>query len=171
MNEAVVVDNLVKEYRLYDSSFSRLKEALSFGRKSYHRSFRALDGVSFRLPSGKALGVIGENGAGKSTLLKVLAGTSMSTGGSVTIKGTVASLLELGTGFHQEFTGRSNIYLAAQVQGFKLAQIEEKIDSIIDFAELGDYIDQPVRTYSSGMVMRLGFAVATAIDPDVLIID
>lgn len=171
MNDAVVVDNLVKEYRLYNSSFSRLKEALSFGRKSYHRSFRALDGVSFRLPSGKALGVIGENGAGKSTLLKVLAGTSMSTGGTVTIKGTVASLLELGTGFHQEFTGRSNIYLAAQVQGFKLAQIEEKIDSIIDFAELGDYIDQPVRTYSSGMVMRLGFAVATAIDPDVLIID
>jgi len=171
MHDAVVVDNLVKEYRLYNSSFSRLKEALSFGRKKYHRAFRALDGVSFRLPSGQALGVIGENGAGKSTLLKVLAGTSMSTGGSVTIQGSVASLLELGTGFHQEFTGRSNIYLAAQVQGFKLAQIEEKIDSIIEFAELGDYIDQPVRTYSSGMVMRLGFSVATAIDPDVLIID
>jgi len=171
MPNAVVVDNLVKEYRLYDSSFSRLREAMWFGTKSFHRAHRALDGVSFELPAGRALGVIGENGAGKSTLLKVLAGTTMATSGDVSIQGNVASLLELGTGFHQEFTGRSNIYLASQVQGFKLAQIEEKIDSIIAFAELGEYIDQPVRTYSSGMVMRLGFSVATAIDPDVLIID
>ena len=171
MQHALVVDALVKEYRIYDTSFARLREALSFGKARYHRAYRALDAVSFSVPKGKALGVIGENGAGKSTLLKILAGTTEATSGSYTVDGTVASLLELGTGFHSEFTGRDNIYLAAQVQGFKLKQIEEKVDSIIEFAELGEYIDQPVRTYSSGMVMRLGFSVATAIDPDVLIID
>ena len=169
--DAVVVDGLTKEYRIYDTSFARVKEMLSFGRKQHHRSYRALDAVSFSVPRGRALGVIGENGAGKSTLLKILAGTTESTGGDYTINGTVASLLELGTGFHSEFTGRDNIYLAAQVQGFKLAEIEDKVDSIIEFAELGEYIDRPVRTYSSGMVMRLGFSVATAIDPEVLIID
>ena len=123
------------------------------------------------MPKGKALGIIGENGAGKSTLLKVLAGTSMATGGRHIVHGKVASLLELGTGFHSEFSGRANIYLAAQVLGFSLDEVKGRIDEIVDFAELGAYIDQPVRTYSSGMVMRLGFSVATAIDPDVLIID
>lgn len=168
---AVVVDRLVKEYRIYDTSFARLKEAFSFGKKRYHRPYRALDEVSFEIKRGKALGIIGENGAGKSTLLKILAGTTEATSGSCTLHGNVASLLELGTGFHSEFTGRDNIYLAAQVQGFRLKEIEEKVDDIIAFADLGSYIDQPVRTYSSGMVMRLGFSVATAIDPEVLIID
>lgn len=168
---AVTVKDLVKEYRMYSSSFDRLKEGLSFGRKKFHSSYRALDGVTFELPRGKALGVIGENGAGKSTLLKVLAGTSMATSGVHQVNGTVASLLELGTGFHSEFDGRANIFLAAQVLGFSLKEVNSKIDEIVEFAELGEYIDKPVRTYSSGMVMRLGFAVATAIDPEVLIID
>ncbi len=169
--DAVVVDKLSKDYRIYPGSFARLKEALTFGRRSYHKRYRALDEVSFNVPRGKALGIIGENGAGKSTLLKMLAGTSLPTSGSFAIHGSVSSLLELGTGFHAEFTGRANIWLAAQVQGYLKRDIEKKLPGIIEFAELGEYIDRPVRTYSSGMVMRLGFSVATAIDPEVLIID
>jgi ABC-type polysaccharide/polyol phosphate transport system ATPase subunit len=168
---AIVVENLSKDYRIYPSSFARIKEIASFGKRDYHKKFSALRNIDLVVPPGRSLGVIGENGAGKSTLLKVLAGTTIPSGGKFTIHGKVASLLELGTGFHSDFTGRNNIYLAAQVQGFKLAQIEQKIDSIIEFAELGEFIDRPIRTYSSGMVMRLGFSVATAIDPDVLIID
>lgn len=168
---SIVVRDLKKEYRIYPGSFARFKEAMLLGKRKFHMAHRALDGVSFEVEKGRALGIIGENGAGKSTLLKILAGTTLPTGGSFEIRGSVASLLELGTGFHAEFTGRDNIFLAAQVQGFKKAEIAEKVDGIIKFAELGDYIDQPVRTYSSGMVMRLGFSVATAIDPEVLIID
>jgi ABC-type polysaccharide/polyol phosphate transport system ATPase subunit len=169
--DAVVAEHLSKQYRLYPGSVARLKEALSFGRRQYHTRHQALDDVSFVVPKGRALGIVGENGAGKSTLLKILAGTTLPTEGRFAINGSVSSLLELGTGFHSEFTGRANIYLSGQVQGFSRREIEEKIDGIIEFAELGSYIDQPVRTYSSGMVMRLGFSVATAIDPDVLIID
>lgn len=169
--DAVVVENLGKEYRLYQGSIARVKETFSFGLKQYHTKFRALDDVSFRVPEGRALGIIGENGAGKSTLLKILAGTTLATKGTYKINGTVASLLELGAGFHSEFTGRANIHLSGQVLGFSKKEIEERMDEIIEFAELGDYIDQPVRTYSSGMIMRLGFSVATAIDPEVLIID
>jgi ABC-type polysaccharide/polyol phosphate transport system ATPase subunit len=171
MDDAVVAEHVSKEYRLYPGSIARVREALSLRRRTYHTKHRALDDVSFRLPRGRALGIIGENGAGKSTLLKILAGTTLPTAGHFGIHGTVASLLELGTGFHSEFTGRANIYLAGQVSGFTRREIEGKIDSIVEFAELGHYIDQPVRTYSSGMVMRLGFSVATAIDPEVLIID
>jgi ABC-type polysaccharide/polyol phosphate transport system ATPase subunit len=171
MDDAVVAEHVCKEYRLYPGSIARVREALSFRRRTYHTKHRALDDVSFRVPRGRALGIIGENGAGKSTLLKILAGTTLPTSGHFGIHGTVSSLLELGTGFHSEFTGRANIYLAGQVSGFSRRDIEGKIDSIVEFAELGAYIDQPVRTYSSGMVMRLGFSVATAIDPEVLIID
>ncbi|MHC4844971.1 MAG: ABC transporter ATP-binding protein [Planctomycetota bacterium] len=169
--DAVVVENLGKEYRLYPGSIARLKETFSFGMKQYHTKFQALNDVSFTVPQGRALGIIGENGAGKSTLLKILAGTTLATAGKYEINGTVASLLELGAGFHSEFTGRANIYLSGQVLGFSKKKIEESMEEIIEFAELGDYIDQPVRTYSSGMIMRLGFSVATAIDPEVLIID
>ena len=168
---AAVAEHLSKEYRLYPNSIARVKEALSFGRRQYHTRHRALDDVSFTVPQGSALGIVGENGAGKSTLLKILAGTTLPSSGRFAINGTVSSLLELGTGFHADFTGRANIVLSAQVQGFTRREIESKIGGIVDFAELGDYIDQPVRTYSSGMIMRLGFSVATAIDPEVLIID
>ena len=169
--DAVVAEHVSKEYRLYPGSIARVREALSLRRRKYHTRHQALDDVSFRVPRGRALGIIGENGAGKSTLLKILAGTTLPTAGHFAINGTVSSLLELGTGFHAEFTGRANIRLAGQVSGFSRRDIDAKIDSIIEFAELGPYIDQPVRTYSSGMVMRLGFSVATAIDPEVLIID
>ncbi|MED5330941.1 MAG: ABC transporter ATP-binding protein [Planctomycetota bacterium] len=170
-DSGVVVSNLSKTYKLYPGSMARLKELVSPTKKRYHEPFEALTDISFEVAPGRALGVIGENGAGKSTLLKILAGTTLPTSGSFGLSGAVSSLLELGTGFHSEFTGRANIYLAAQVQGFSRAAIEEKIDSIVEFAELGDFIDQPIRTYSSGMIMRLGFSVATAIDPEVLIID
>ncbi|HTE04990.1 MAG TPA: ABC transporter ATP-binding protein [Planctomycetota bacterium] len=169
--DAVTVEHLGKEYRLYDGSIARFKEALFLGKKKFHRTHSALNDVSFTVPQGRALGIIGENGAGKSTLLKIVAGTTQATSGRFAIHGSVSSLLELGTGFHAEFTGRANIFLAGQVSGFSRREIEAKVDGIIEFAELGKYIDQPVRTYSSGMIMRLGFAVATAIDPEVLIID
>jgi ABC-type polysaccharide/polyol phosphate transport system ATPase subunit len=169
--DAVVARHISKEYRLYPGSVARMKEFFAFGRRDYHTKHLALDDVNFEVPDGRALGIIGENGAGKSTLLKILAGTTLPTRGSFEIRGTVSSLLELGAGFHTEFTGRANIYLSAQVLGFTRREIEQKIDGIIDFAELGSYIEQPVRTYSSGMVMRLGFSIATAIDPEVLIID
>jgi ABC-type polysaccharide/polyol phosphate transport system ATPase subunit len=168
---AVVVRGVGKKYKIYDSPFQRIREGLSFGKKRFHKEVWALQGVDLEVPHGKALGIIGSNGAGKSTLLKILAGTTLPTVGSFRLAGKVASLLELGTGFHSEFTGRDNIFLNASVMGFSRAETRARLDQIIDFTELGHFIDQPVRTYSSGMIMRLGFSVATAIDPDVLIID
>ena len=168
---AVTAEGLSKKYKIYPTSFSRIKEGFYFGRKAFHTPVWALRDVTVEVLKGRALGLIGANGAGKSTFLKILAGTTMPTLGSFRMNGKVASLLELGTGFHSEFTGRANIYLSGSVQGFSRKEIEEKIDGILEFAELGHFIDQPIRTYSSGMVMRLGFSMATAIDPDILIID
>lgn len=168
---SVYTRGLSKKYKVYASPFRRVKEALTFGRRIFHKEVWALQDVNIELQPGKALGVIGSNGAGKSTLLKILSGTTLATSGTFKTRGKVASLLELGTGFHTEFTGRDNIFLNASVMGFSKKEIEGKLDSIIEFTELGHFIDQPVRTYSSGMIMRLGFSVATAIDPDVLIID
>lgn len=167
----IVARNITKTYKIYPTSFSRIKEALFFGTRQFHQPIMALSDVTLEVERGKALGLIGSNGAGKSTFLKVLAGTTMPTSGSFEMNGKVASLLELGTGFHTEFSGRDNIYLSGSVQGFTKKEIHEKIGEILDFAELGDFIDQPIRTYSSGMVMRLGFSMATAIDPEILIID
>jgi ABC-type polysaccharide/polyol phosphate transport system ATPase subunit len=168
---AVSARGLGKKYKIYPSPFHRIKEGLMFGRRACHTPVWALRGVDFDLPRGKALGIIGSNGAGKSTLLKILAGTTVATEGGFTCNGKVASLLELGTGFHSEFTGRDNIYLNASVMGFTRKETDARIGEIIEFTELGSFIDQPVRVYSSGMVMRLGFSVATAIDPEILIID
>jgi len=167
----VAARDLSKKYKIYASPFQRIKEGLSFGRKICHKEVWALKGVSFEVLPGRALGVVGSNGAGKSTLLKILSGTTLPTTGSFHMADRVASLLELGTGFHTEFTGRDNIFLNASVMGFTRKEIRDKLPGIIEFSELGSAIDQPVRTYSSGMVMRLGFSVATAIDPDVLIVD
>ena len=169
--KAVVVQGLGKKYKIYNSPFQRIKEGLCFGKKAFHRPVWALRGVDIDMEPGHSLGIIGSNGAGKSTFLKILAGTTLPSEGSYHLDGKVASLLELGTGFHTEFTGRDNIFLNASVMGFSRKETRARLDEIIDFTELGDAIDQPVRTYSSGMVMRLGFSVATAIDPDVLIID
>jgi ABC-type polysaccharide/polyol phosphate transport system ATPase subunit len=168
---AVEVENISKKYKIYPTSFSRIKEALYFGRKLFHSPIWALRDITLEVPRGTALGLIGANGAGKSTLLKILAGTTLPSSGRFEMHGKVSSLLELGTGFHPDFSGRQNIYLNGAVQGFSRREIDQKIGGIMEFAELGDFIDQPIRTYSSGMVMRLGFSMATAIDPEILIID
>jgi len=166
---AIEVEGLTKHYRVYLKPFDRLKEAVT--RRPSHELVEALSEVSFQVPLGDTLGIIGENGAGKSTLLKILAGTVLPTSGSVTKRGRIAALLELGSGFHPEFSGRRNIYLNAALLGLNEKEIQEREESIIKFAELEDVIERPVRTYSSGMYVRLGFSIATSVDPDVLIID
>jgi ABC-type polysaccharide/polyol phosphate transport system ATPase subunit len=162
---------LCKTYRLYDRPVDRLKEWLSGGRRKLHREVRGLVDVDFTVPRGKAIGIVGSNGAGKSTLLKLLTGTTLPTTGTFEVRGKVAALLELGTGFHPAFSGLENIYLNGIVNGFTRKEVAAREREIVEFSELGDFIHQPIRTYSSGMVMRLAFSVATAIDPEVLIID
>jgi len=166
---AVRAEKVSKVYKLYDSPSDRLKELLL--RRPRHRGFPALTDVSFELERGRALGLIGENGAGKSTLLKIVAGTTRQTSGSVERNGVVASILELGMGFHPEFTGRENARMNAALLGLTGSDIRRRLPEIQDFAELGDFFDRPVRTYSSGMGLRLAFAVATHADADVLIVD
>ena len=166
---AVAVRDLSKIYRVYSSPWHRLFEAAT--RRPRHREFRALDGVSFLLPRAQGLAVIGENGAGKSTLLKILAGITTPTSGTASVGGKVASILELGSGFHPEFTGRQNIVLNAAMLGLSEEEVRRRLPAIVAWSELGDFIDQPVKVYSTGMAMRLGFSIATQVDPDVLIID
>jgi ABC-type polysaccharide/polyol phosphate transport system ATPase subunit len=166
---AVVVDHLHKWYRIYATPTERIKRVL--GRPSRHLDFQALDGVSFTVEKGTALGVIGENGAGKSTLLKIIAGTTPATGGSVEVSGVVAAILELGAAFHPEFSGRDNAILYGALMGLEREQMEARLDDIFAFSELGEFIQHPVKSYSTGMVMRLAFAVATHVDPDVLVVD
>ncbi len=166
---AIAVERLHKTYRVYGSPWSRLWELVL--RRPLHREFRALADVSFELAEGEGLAVIGENGAGKSTLLKILAGVTASTAGRVSVSGKIASILELGSGFHPEFTGRENIHLNAAMLGLSPEEVAVKLPEIVEFSELGDFVDQPVKCYSTGMAMRLGFAIATQVEPDVLIID
>ncbi|MEA2561236.1 MAG: hypothetical protein QOH06_2740 [Acidobacteriota bacterium] len=169
MWNAVEAAGLTKVYRVYASPWDRLGEAVF--RRSRHREFRALEGVGFSIPRGEGLAIVGENGAGKSTLLKILAGITQPTSGSFQVRGKIASILELGSGFHPEFTGRQNIVLNAAMLGLGEEELRQKLPDIIGFSELGDFIDQPVKTYSTGMAMRLGFSIATQVEPDVLIID
>jgi len=170
MAETVVsTRDLAKTYRSYASPWNRLAELVAGGTR--HRELHALAGVTFEQQQGEGLAIVGENGAGKSTLLKILAGITAPTSGEVAVRGTVASILELGSGFHPEFTGRQNITLNAAMLGLDEAAVAAKTPEIIAFSELGRFIDQPVKTYSTGMAMRLGFAIATEVDPDVLIID
>jgi ABC-type polysaccharide/polyol phosphate transport system ATPase subunit len=166
---AVAVEHLTKIYRVYASPWDRLRELLT--RHSRHRDFHALEDVSFSLPRGEGLAVIGENGAGKSTLLKILAGVAAPTAGAARAAGKVASILELGSGFHPEFTGRQYIVLNAAMLGLSEEEVRQKIPVIVDWSELGEFIDQPVKVYSTGMAMRLGFSIATQVEPDVLIVD
>jgi ABC-type polysaccharide/polyol phosphate transport system ATPase subunit len=166
---AVLAEDLSKIYKVYASPWDRLRELVT--RRPRHREFHALEKVSFSLPRGEGLAIIGENGAGKSTLLKILAGITAPTSGSVTVRGKVASILELGSGFHPEFTGRQNIVLNAAMLGLGEDELRRKMPDIISFSELGEFIDQPVKVYSTGMAMRLGFSIATQVEPDVLIVD
>jgi len=165
------VEGLGKSYRMYKSPFRRVTEVLTRGAIRGHEEFWALQDVNFTMKPGTSLGLCGANGAGKSTLLKVLAGTTTPTTGRYRMNGRVASLLELGAGFHMDFTGRANIFMNGIMMGYSRKEMASKVDEIIDFAELGSYIDEPVRTYSSGMGLRLGFSVAVAVDPDIMIID
>jgi lipopolysaccharide transport system ATP-binding protein len=168
---AIEVEGLGKAYRMYRRPLDRFVEWGSFGRLRRHGQFWALRDLNFKLRPGASMGLCGANGAGKSTLLKVLAGVTAPTEGRLRLHGRVASLLELGAGFHMDFTGRANLFMNGIMMGFTRREMQAKVDEIIDFAELGSYIDEPVRTYSSGMGMRLGFAIAVTVDPDVLIID
>ncbi|MCP4658749.1 MAG: ABC transporter ATP-binding protein [bacterium] len=165
----ISVCHLSKTYRVYDRPWDRFREVLE--RRPRHRAFHALADVSFEVPRGQGLGIIGENGAGKSTLLKILSGVTAPTRGTMEVGGTVASLLELGMGFHPELTGRQNIRLTAAMMGLAEETVERKIAEIIDFSELGDFVERPVKTYSTGMAMRLGFSIAAQLEPEILIID
>ena len=168
---AIVVSHLGKAYRQYASRWARLAEWVLPGHKPRHRLNWVLQDVSFAVEPGEAIGIIGINGAGKSTLLKLIVGTTQPTAGSVAVHGRVAALLELGMGFHPDFTGRQNVWIAGQLLGLSVETIGRLMPEIESFAEIGEYIDQPVRIYSSGMQMRLAFSVATALRPDVLIVD
>ncbi len=167
----ITVTNLGKAYKQYPTRWSRLAEWVLPGNKPRHRLHWVLQDINFTVKPGEAVGIIGINGAGKSTLLKMITGTTQPTTGSVQITGRVAALLELGMGFHPDFTGRQNAFMAGQLLGYSVEDIARLMPEIEAFAEIGDYIDQPVRVYSSGMQMRLAFSVATAHRPDVLIVD
>lgn len=167
----ISVTNLGKAYKQYPNRWSRLLEWVSPFHKKRHTLRWVLEDINFTIGKGEALGIIGINGAGKSTLLKLITGTSLPTNGSVQMTGRVAAMLELGMGFHPDFTGRQNAFMAGQLLGYSAEEITRLLPEIEEFAEIGDYIDQPVRVYSSGMQMRLAFSVATAIRPDILIVD
>jgi len=168
---AIKAENLGKCYRIFNSPRARLAQSLWGKRRQLYQEKWALQGVSFELPSGQTLGVIGRNGSGKSTLLQLLCGTLTPTQGHVRCQGRIAALLELGSGFNPEFSGLENVFLNASLLGLTQRQTEEKLDDILAFADIGDYIHQPVKTYSSGMAVRLAFAVQANIDPDILIVD
>jgi lipopolysaccharide transport system ATP-binding protein len=168
---AITVTNLSKAYKQYPSLGMRLREWLSFGYKKYHQLNFIFRDLHFSVNAGEAVGIIGMNGAGKSTLLKLITGTSHPTSGSIITQGRISALLELGLGFHQDFTGRQNVFIAGQLMGYSHKEILQSLPQIEDFAEIGSYFDQPLRIYSSGMKMRLGFSIATAIRPDIIIID
>jgi lipopolysaccharide transport system ATP-binding protein len=167
----ISVRNVSKLYRIYDSPAGRLKEIMFRGRRKYHRDFWALQDISLEAPTGEAVGLIGRNGAGKTTLLQIIAGVLQPTHGDVRVEGRVTALLELGSGFNPEYTGRENILLSGQILGFSEEEMKRRMDVIVQFAELEAFVDQPVKTYSTGMMMRLAFASAIHVDPDVLIVD
>jgi ABC-type polysaccharide/polyol phosphate transport system ATPase subunit len=168
---AVEFECVSKTYAIYDKPGDRLRELLTFGRRSFHRDFQALGDLSFSIRRGEVFCIVGENGSGKSTALQIIAGIAQPSSGSVTVNGRVAALLELGAGFNAEFTGRDNVYLNASILGLSRREIDRRYREIEDFAEIGDFIGQPVKTYSSGMVVRLAFAVAVAVEPEILLVD
>ena len=170
-NIAIKVTNLTKIYKLYDKPIDRLKESLHPLKKNYHKDFYALNEVSFEIKKGETVGIIGKKGAGKSTLLKIITGVLTPTNGNVQVNGRIASLLELGAGFNPEYTGIENIYLQGTLMGYTHGEMESKIDEILAFADIGDFVHQPVKSYSSGMFVRLAFAINIMVEPDILIVD
>ena len=168
---AIQVRNVEKVYKLYDKPSDRIVEALGFGRSRRHKEHHALKGVDLTIRQGECVGIIGTNGSGKSTILKIITGVVNPTRGEVTVNGRISALLELGAGFNMEYNGIENIYLNGTMIGFTEKEIDEKLDAILEFADIGEYVYQPVKTYSSGMFVRLAFAVAINIDPEILIVD
>ena len=180
MNDiAIRVSNLGKYYQIYDAPrdrlkqfvLSRLQRLIGKQPKQYFREFWALKEVSFEIKKGETVGIIGRNGSGKSTLLQMICGTLFPTNGTVETRGRIAALLELGSGFNPEFTGRENVYLNGAVLGLSKEEIDTRFDAIAAFADIGDFIEQPVKTYSSGMFVRLAFAIQANVDPEILIVD
>lgn len=168
---AIRINNLSKVYKLYEKPIDRLKETISPFKKTYHKSFSALNHVSFDVAQGETVGIVGTNGSGKSTILKIITGVLTPTEGTVEIHGKISALLELGAGFNMEYTGIENIYLNGTMMGFTRKEMDEKIKDILDFADIGDFVYQPVKTYSSGMLVRLAFATAINVEPEILIVD
>lgn len=171
MAKAVEVKNLTKIYALYDRPIDRLKEGMSLIHKNYHKDFYALSDINFEVAKGESFGIIGVNGSGKSTLLKIITGVLKSTSGEVKVNGKIAALLELGAGFNMDYTGIENIYMNGTMMGFTRKEMEEKISKIIEFADIGDFVNRPVKQYSSGMFVRLAFALSIAVEPEILIVD
>ncbi len=168
---ALEVKDLTKKYRVFSHPGDRIKQALTFGRARYHREFTALRDVSFKIKRGETVGIIGRNGSGKSTLLQLICGILKPTTGTVTVNGRISALLELGAGFNPEFTGRENVYFQCALMGVNAAAADARFEDIARFADIGEFIDQPVRTYSSGMYVRLAFSVAIHVQPDILVVD
>lgn len=168
---AISINDISKVYKLYDNPMDRLKESLGLTRQKKYKEHYALDHVSFQVHKGETVGIIGTNGAGKSTILKIITGVLSPTQGQVVVDGRISALLELGAGFNQEYSGIENVYLNGTMIGFTKEEIDAKLQDILDFADIGDFVYQPVKTYSSGMFVRLAFAVAINIEPEILIVD
>jgi len=168
---AISVKDLSKRYYLYRKPLHRILESFHPSGKTYHTSFSALTDISFDVERGESIGIIGRNGSGKSTLLQIICGNLQATEGNVTVRGRISALLELGAGFNPEFTGRENVYLSTAILGMSRKETDARFKQITDFADIGDFIDRPVKTYSSGMYIRLAFSTAISVDPEILIID
>lgn len=168
---AITVRDVTKIYRLYDKPIDRLKESLSVTHKNYHKDFYALQNLSFNVKKGETVGIIGTNGSGKSTILKIITGVLTPTSGEVQVDGKISALLELGAGFNQDYTGIENIYMNGTMMGFSKKEMDEKLPDILEFADIGDFVYQPVKTYSSGMFVRLAFALSINVEPEILIVD
>lgn len=167
----IEVNELSKTYPLYKNRKDKVREILSLDGKSYHTNFCALQNISFSVEKGECVGIIGVNGSGKSTLLKIITGVIAPSSGKINIQGKISALLELGAGFNPEYTGMENIYLNSMLMGYSREETDKKLQSILDFADIGDFIYQPVKTYSSGMFVRLAFSIAINVEPDILIVD
>ena len=170
-NYAIELNHISKVYKLYDNPMDRLKESLGLTKKKKHKEYYALDDINFSVKKGECVGIIGTNGSGKSTVLKIITGVLSKTSGELKVDGRISALLELGAGFNMEYTGIENVYLNGSMIGFSKEEIDNKLEEILEFADIGDFVYQPVKTYSSGMFVRLAFAVAINIDPEILIVD